>query len=98
MEGAMSPRTLFLARLIGLYCILIALAMFVRGQSTVDTVAGLLRDPPLMFVLGVITLAAGLAMVLVHNVWSGGAYLPITDALSDWVDPPSCSQLATRAY
>lgn len=69
----MSLRTLFLARMIGLYCILVALAMLLRGQSTVYAVARLLRDPPLMLVLGVITVAAGLAMVLVHNVWSGGA-------------------------
>ncbi len=78
----MSPRTLFLARMIGLYCILIALAMLLRGQSTVDAVAGLLRDPPLMLVLGVITVAAGLAMVLAHNVWSGTAIAVIVTVIA----------------
>ena len=78
----MSPRTLFLARMIGLCCILVALAMRLRGRSTVDAVAGLLRDTPLMLVLGVITLAAGLALVLVHNVWSGGAMAVIVTVIA----------------
>jgi len=34
----MSPRTLFLSKLIGLYCILIGLSMMTRGQATVETV------------------------------------------------------------
>ncbi len=70
---AMSPRTIFLSRLIGLYCIVAAMAMFLRGPTLVDTVMLMLRDAPLMFFLGVVTAAAGLAMVLAHNVWSGGA-------------------------
>ena len=78
----MSTRTVFLARLIALYCILAGLSMFLRGQATVDAVAGLLRDAPLMVVLGVVTLSAGLAMVLVHNVWSGGALAVIVTVIA----------------
>lgn len=73
----MSPRTSFLGRLIGLYCILAAFAMLLRGPAMVDTVTLLLRDAPLIFVLGVATVFAGLAMVLAHNVWSGGAFAVI---------------------
>src|SRR5579872_1823618 len=36
----MSPRTLFISRLVGLYCILIALSMITRRQATVETVRG----------------------------------------------------------
>jgi vacuolar-type H+-ATPase subunit I/STV1 len=49
----------------------------------VDTVILLLRDPPLMVVLGVVTLCAGLAMVLAHNAWSGGA-LAVIVTLVGW--------------
>ena len=80
----MSPRTLFLSRLIGLYCIVAALCMFLRGQAIVGTVTLLLRDAPLMLFVGVVTLSAGLAMVLAHNVWSGGALAVIVSAIS-WV-------------
>jgi hypothetical protein len=45
----MSPRTLFLSRLIGLYCILGALSMMTRRQATVETVTALLQNPSMMF-------------------------------------------------
>jgi len=80
----MSPRTLFLSRLIGLYCILIGLSMMIRGQATVETVTALLQNPVMTLILGVITLAAGLALVLAHNVWSGGA-LAIVVTLVGWM-------------
>jgi len=44
----MSPRTLFLSRLIGLYCILVALSMMTRRQATVETVTTLLQNPAMM--------------------------------------------------
>ena len=80
----MSPRTLFLSRLIGLYCILIALSMITRKQATLESVTTLLHDPSMMFVLGAITLIAGLAMVLMHNTWSGGALVVIV-TLVGWM-------------
>jgi putative exporter of polyketide antibiotics len=80
----MSPRTPFLSRLIGLYAILVALSMFSRGQATVETVAALLQNPSMVFVLGVVKLAAGLAMVLAHNIWSGGA-LVVVVTLVGWM-------------
>ena len=36
-----------------------------------------------MFVVGVIAVAAGLVMVLGHNVWSGGV-LPVVITLTGW--------------
>ena len=44
----MSPRTIFLSKLIGLYCILAALSMMTRRQVTLETVTALLRDPGLL--------------------------------------------------
>ena len=80
----MSPRTPFLSRLIGLYAILVALSMFSRGQASVETVAALLQNPSMVFVLGVVMLAAGLAIVLAHNIWSGGA-LVVVVTLVGWM-------------
>jgi len=80
----MSPRTLFLSRLIGLYCILIGLSMMTHSQATVETVTALLQNPPMTLILGVITLAAGLAMVLAHNIWSGGT-LVVVVTLVGWM-------------
>ena len=80
----MSPRTLFLSRLIGVYCILVALSMMTRRQVTLESITALLHSPAMMFVLGAITLIAGLAMVLAHNIWSGGA-LVIVVTLVGWI-------------
>jgi hypothetical protein len=80
----MSPRTLFLSRLIGLYCILVALSMITRRQTTLESVTALLHDPSMIFIVGVITLAAGLAIVLAHNIWSGGALVVIV-TLVGWI-------------
>ena len=71
----MAQPTLFLSRLLGLYCLIISCAMLARRQFTLDAVAALLHDPPLLYVLGVMLLFAGLAMILVHNRWHGG---PVT--------------------
>ena len=56
----MSNATRFLSRLLGLYCLIIALAMLAQRHTTVATVAALLHDRPLMYVIGVwCLLAAG---------------------------------------
>ena len=68
----MSTETRFLSRLLGLYCLIIAVAMLVQRQATIVTVGELLHDRPVMYLLGVLCVFAGLAIVLVHNVWSGG--------------------------
>src|SRR5450759_2669910 len=80
----MLPRTVFLSRLIGLYCILLALSMITRKQATLESVTAVLRDPSMMFVLGAIMLVAGLAMVLAHNIGSGGA-LAVIVTLVGWM-------------
>lgn len=79
----MSSRTVFLARLIGLYCILVIPSMVLRRQATMDWMTALLNNAALLWVLSVITLTIGLAMVLAHNVWSGGA-LPVVVTLVGW--------------
>jgi len=80
----MSPRTTFLSKLIGLYCLLAALAMVSHKQATVETVNALVHNPALLLIVSVITLVAGLAIVLGHNVWSGGV-LPVIVTLVGWL-------------
>jgi vacuolar-type H+-ATPase subunit I/STV1 len=80
----MSDKTRFLARLIGLYCLLATLVMALERDAWVAAVTALLRDPPLMLLLGMIVVAAGLALILAHNVWSGGA-LPVVVTAIGWL-------------
>ena len=79
----MSSRTIFLSRLIGLYCILVIASMVLHRQATVYWMTALLNNTALLWVLSMITLTAGLAMVLAHNVWSGKA-LAVVVTLCGW--------------
>ena len=76
--------TVFLAKLIGIYCVLFGLAMVAQKQAMLDIVAALIRNGPVLLIVEVIGVTAGLAIVLGHNVWSGGA-LPIVVTLLGWI-------------
>jgi len=80
----MSPRTIFLSKLMGLYCVLVGLAMFAHRTATMETFQGLVQSAPLLYLAGIIALGIGLAMVLGHNVWSGGV-LPVVVTLIGWI-------------
>jgi putative exporter of polyketide antibiotics len=80
----MSALTRFLARLLGLSCILVGLSMVTHKRATVETVTALVHNPPVLYLAAVFTLVAGLAMVLGHNVWSGGV-LPVVVTLVGWL-------------
>ena len=78
------PLTIFLAKLLGLYCVLFGLAMVAQKEAMVEMVAALIRNGPVLLIIEVIGVTAGLAIVLGHNVWSGGA-LPIVVTLLGWI-------------
>ena len=80
----MPPLTIFLAKVLGLYCIVLALAMMSRKQSAVAAMRALVENPPLLLFVEVIGLVGGLAMVIGHNIWSGGA-LPVVVTLVGWL-------------
>ena len=77
----MSRLTVYLARLIGLSTVLLIAAVLVRGNAMVETAVA---NGPVMFAYAIISLASGLAIVLGHNVWSGGA-LPVLVTLVGWL-------------
>ena len=51
----MTSRTIFLSRLIGLYCILVVSSMLLHRPDSVDLVSALLHNPSMMWVLSVMT-------------------------------------------
>ena len=77
----MSRLTVFLARFIGLFTVLLIAVFLLRGSAMVETA---IADKPLMFTYAIISLALGLAMILGHNIWSGGA-LPVIVTLVGWL-------------
>jgi hypothetical protein len=77
----MSRRTVFLARFIGLFTVLIVAALPVRGSATIEAAVA---DGPVMPVYAMISLAVGFAVIIGHNVLSGGA-LPVVVTLVGWL-------------
>jgi hypothetical protein len=82
--NAVRPLTMFLSRLIGLLFLVLALATVLHRQAFAEIASGIVHDPPLLFVVGLITLIAGLALVIAHNIWSGGV-LPVVITLFGWI-------------
>lgn len=80
----MALRTLFLSKLIGLYWTIYALAAMIHKQATVDAVTAVLNSSALWFLIGIVCLMAGLAMVLGHNLWSGRP-LTVVVTLIGWL-------------
>ena len=79
----MSALTIFLGKLIGVYCLIVGLTMMANRQTMVDAVNALIRSPPLVLLAGVFAVALGLGLVIGHSVWSGGA-LPVVVTLVGW--------------
>jgi len=79
----MSMTTVFLGRLLGLYLIAISITMFVNKRRTLATLDEMVRSGPGMLFSGMVATAAGLAIVLGHNVWSGGV-LAVVVTLFGW--------------
>ena len=61
--------SIFLAKMIGSYFIIISLFAIFRRETVKLALADLQNQPTLMVVIGVITLMIGLLLVLSHNIW-----------------------------
>lgn len=62
--------SLFLARLIGPVMLVVGLALFSYPDRFREAARHFLDDAALLFMTGLLTITAGLAIVLAHNVWT----------------------------
>ena len=60
---------------------MLVIAFSVRGSAIIEATVA---DGPVMLAYAIISLALGTAMILGHNVWSGGA-LPVIVTLVGWL-------------
>ncbi len=79
----MSPLTLFLAKLLGAVLITMAAAMATRGPALAQTAKRMTSDPGMVMIGGAMRVGLGLAVVIGHDVWTGGA-LPVAVTLFGW--------------
>jgi hypothetical protein len=83
-EVTMSPLTLFIAKLIGLMFLVFSLWMAMNKRDVLAAINELVHSRGLMLIGGSVNLASGLAIVLGHNLWSGGA-LAVVVTLIGWL-------------
>ncbi len=76
--------THFLSQLLGLYLIIVSVSMLTQKQATMGIITSVIENPPMLFILEILGVLGGLAIVLWHNVWSSGL-LPFLVTLVGWV-------------
>ena len=80
----MTPLTLYLARLFGLGCLLMCGVFVTRPKGSLAAIASMMDSRGTLLIIGIATMAAGLAAVLGHNIWSGGALTIVVTVLC-WI-------------
>lgn len=63
--------TIFWARLIGLYAVIISVGSFLELDYFHSLFVDMAHTPTIMMTLGLFTLILGLAIVLTHPIWKG---------------------------
>jgi len=81
--SAMLASTLFLGKLLGLYLVVVSLAMLVSRRRALAAIDEIVASEAWMLFSGLVATAVGLAVVIAHNVWSGGA-LTVAITLAGW--------------
>ncbi|PWB91075.1 hypothetical protein [Methylocystis sp. SB2] len=66
----MTPLTLFLAKLIGAYALIMSAWMLVRRDVALQMIESVSREPVAIAFVGMIRLVIGLAIVIGHDIWS----------------------------
>nr|WP_294519111.1 hypothetical protein [uncultured Rhodopila sp.] len=80
----MLPLTVFLGKFLGLSCCLMCAVLVARPLASLQAISAMMESPGLILLTGIWTTGCGAALVVGHNVWSGGA-LPVAVTLLGWL-------------
>ena len=75
--------SVFLARLLGLYCIVIAVGVLLNLKTYQKVMEDFIKNTALLYIGGVLALLFGLAVVLFHNIWI--ASWPVLITIFGWI-------------
>lgn len=64
-------RSKFIASLAGPVALALGVSVFINRDIFPDLIARIQNDPALIMVAGIVALTAGLAIVKMHNIWTG---------------------------
>ena len=63
--------SLYLARLLGPMLLVVGLGVLINRENFRAMAKEIAASPEMMFMIGLLTLLGGLAIITAHNVWSG---------------------------
>lgn len=75
--------SLFLAKVIGIYFIVLSIPLFLNTQRVKQLSTDIYANPSLLFVAGIFTLIIGILLIVSHNVWTPDWQIIIT--LTGWI-------------
>lgn len=75
--------SIFLAKALGLYLLIMAIMMFAKEKKVKVIAKEMCSDPGMMYLSGCITLMIGILLIIVHNIWSADWRILIT--LLAWI-------------
>lgn len=61
--------SIFLAKIIGLYFLIVGFWVLVRGKALQEVLEEFIQSRAIIFIIAVITLILGLLLVISHNIW-----------------------------
>ena len=79
----MSPLTLFLAKLLGAMLLILSAWLATRKAHALSLADRIVRDPGEIFLIGLLRLGLGLAIVIGHSIWNSA--LAIVVSLLGWL-------------
>jgi hypothetical protein len=71
-EASMTPITLFLAKLIGAFSLVMTAWLILRKDVARGFVDAIINSPNATTIVGMVRLACGLAIILGHDAWDSG--------------------------
>ncbi len=76
-------QTLFLAQFLGVFSIILAIAIILRRELIVRVVGSFFQNRTLSFMFGIVEVAAGLLLILSHPSWN--SMLEIVISIFGWL-------------
>jgi hypothetical protein len=75
--------TVYLAQFFGMYIALMGIVMIVRRKAILELMTAIVDQRALIFILAMLRVLIGLAVVLAHNQWRGTLVIVVT--LIGWI-------------
>lgn len=61
--------SIFLAKVLGIYFLVVGLAILFNLRRTTSIIYGVIQNPSLQLIFGIVTSTIGILLVVSHNIW-----------------------------